>query len=1155
MTAGMPQTSRAAIVTTTITGTVASGQDITGVFGFAPGASLAGQSFTVIFTFDDTLGTPFLMDCSGVPCASGVLTSFATNPGTAVLQIGSGTFTFGSPPGATVTGTTSAVERFVPPAGNYVTYNIDVNGQALVAVEIVPAAAGTVLTTDYNWEDPLSDSQVSSGVAGLGFSIEISTGGSSQEAYGSFTPQSITVVSTGTGTGLTITTSSLPNGIVNQPYSQTLPASGGMPPYTWSMLGGALPDGLSLGSSGTLSGTPAQAGNFEFTGKVTDSSGASASSAFAVAIAPQTLTITTVSPLPNAIAGSDYPAQIFTATGGNAPYTFQTTGALPGGLTFSGGEISGIPTAAGAFNFTVTASDSSSPALTASAPFQITVQAAHPDLILSQASLGFSLALGATGVSNGAGISVRSSVASQSLDYSVAVTPPVTWLDVTGGGTTPGIIGINLDPKALVLGAGVSNASIVVTCIAPSPCAGNSQTIGVTLTVSTAPPQLALTDTLLSFSAETSNRQPISRIFGLRNLGGGKITVNSITAADSFLSISGAPAALAGGPVNFVTVTVNPANLAAGFYHSTIVVSTSAGTIGVPVTLLLAQVPVMTLSPAGTQFQQAAGSSPGNPNGSFLVAVSGSSTIGWNAAVFPGANWLTLNTTSGTSTAANPGAVSFSINPAVAATLAAKPYYGAIEVTSNGVVDSPRFFVVILNVAPATNPAVPDLEPAGLLFLSSAPQTVEVFTSSPTPVTYQASSDSPWLLVTPGTGSTSTASAGSSSVSVNLSGLASGVYRGNVSYALSSAAVRTVNVTLVVEAATASSDRSAKATTCTPTQLVPTQTGLVNNFSAPAAWPTPLTVLLVDDCGNPVTNGQVVATFSNGDAPLALAPTDTTSGIYSGTWTPVNSNPNLAILANAAAAGFPAANVQINGQVTPNAAPLLTQNGTLDAFAIAAEPGAPLAPGTIVQIYGSNLTSQTTAASAIPLPTSLDQTSVIIGGLAAPLYYVSPGQINAQVPFELTAGNPYEVIVSANGALSTPNPIQLTSDAPGIAQYAAGQAIAQHVSDNSLVTETSPAMPGEYVVVYVAGMGLTNPGVASGIASPSANLPVLRDAPTLTLNGAPVTNVLFAGLTPTLVGLYQIDFQVPPNAPNGDLPLVLMQTSGFGNSSILPVHN
>jgi uncharacterized protein (TIGR03437 family) len=317
------------------------------------------------------------------------------------------------------------------------------------------------------------------------------------------------------------------------------------------------------------------------------------------------------------------------------------------------------------------------------------------------------------------------------------------------------------------------------------------------------------------------------------------------------------------------------------------------------------------------------------------------------------------------------------------------------------------------------------------------------------------------------------------------------------------------------------------------------------------AWPVPLSVLLVNDCGQAVTNGQVVATFSNGDPPLILTATDTVTGNYTATWTPGSAAQQVTITAVATATGFPAASAVISGQVTPNIAPLLTPNGTINAFAISAEPGVPLAPGTIVQIYGSNLAAQTVTASAIPLPTGLNQTSVIIGGMAAPLYFVSPGQINAQVPFELTAGNPYQVVVNANNALSTPNPIQLTADSPGIAQYAAGQVIAQHLNF-SLVTETAPAAPGEIIMIYVAGMGLTNQTVPSGTASPQANV---LDAVTLTLGGAPVTNVIYAGLTPTVVGLYQIDFQVPAGAPNGDLQLVLTQTSGVSNSSIVPVHN
>jgi trimeric autotransporter adhesin len=1013
--------------------------------------------------------------------------------------------------------------------------------------------------------------------AGLTLSTAGLLGGTPANA-GSFTV-TFSVTSAGTSTSATLSLTvgqplplqipasggsaiALPPATVLIPYSETLGVLNGLQPYSWSIIGGALPEGLALSSSGLLAGVPSQPGSSVFTARVTDSSGASTSGVFSITVSPQPLAVTTTS-LPNGITGSAYPAAILNAAGGNPPYVFQIAGTLPAGLSFASGVISGIPTASGTFNLSVTVTDSSSPAQTATGSLQLTIQPAHTDLVLSQSSVSFSLFAGAGGLPAAGSVTVRSNAASQILSYSVAVSPAVSWLDVTGGGLTPGVISVSLDPSALAFGAGVSNTSIVVTCLAPSPCAGNSQTINVSLTVTSAVPQLALSASVLSFTASSSSPQPVSQSLGLQDVGGGTITVVSVTAANSYISIANVPANVSAGPGSAVDVTVNPAGLAAGFYQSSILVNTSAGSVGVPVTLLVSPNPTMTLNPAGTQFLMQVGGAPGNPNGSFDVSVSGS-TVSWTAAVLPGAPWLTLNTSSGTSTAANPGTVGFSVN-STAAVLGAQAYYAAIQVSSTGVVDSPLTFVVVLNVAPLSSPTAPNPTPAGVLFIANGngtppTQTVQVFVSSSTPQTYQASSDSPWLTVSPTTGPTSTSSPASSSVSVDLSGLAAGVYRGNASYALSSADVRSVNVTLIVEAgAVGASNRVGAApragTTCVPAHLVPTETGLVNSYAQAAGWPTPLTVLVVNDCGQPVTNAQVAAVFSNGDPPLALNATDSTSGVYSGTWTPLNVSQQVTITASVSAAGFPTATVQISGQVTPNAAPILTQNGTVDAFAVAAEAGLPLAPGTIVQIYGSNLTAHTTSASSIPLPTVLDQTSVIIGGLMAPLYYVSPGQINAQVPFELQAGSPYQVVVSTNGALSTPNPIQLTSDAPGIAQYAAGQVIAQHLSDNSLITETSPAMPGEYVVFYAAGMGLTSPAVSSGTASPSINLPALLDTPTLTLNGLPVTNILFAGLTPTLVGLYQVDFQVPGNAPNGDLPMVLTQTSGQTASAILPVHN
>jgi uncharacterized protein (TIGR03437 family) len=974
----------------------------------------------------------------------------------------------------------------------------------------------------------------------------------------------------------------LASGPVQVAYSQALEAAGGIPPYSWSLLAGALPDGLSLSSAGTISGTPTKISSFGFTAQATDTSGATAAAGFSITITPPVITITTTSPLSNGIAGISYPTQVFAATGGIGPYTFQEQGALPSGLTFSGGQITGVAVGVGTSSFTVTATDSSQPTpLTASSEFQISVSPAHTDLVLSQGSLPFTFNAGAISLPAGtstASISV-SSDSTQALGYSVNVSPAVTWLDVTAGsGVTPGIIGVSLDPKALAMGVGTFQTGIVVNCAQSSPCAGDSQTINVTLNVVSTPPQLVAGPNLLSFAAQTGSTQTSAQALILQNAGGGTITVNSVTTGNNFVTFSGIPSTIPANGTVPVSVIVNPSGLAAGYYESTILVNTSVGSADIPVILLVSANATMTLNPSGTQFQMLAGSAPGQPNGSFLVGVNSTSAVNWNATVQPGASWLQLNTTSGSSTSANPGTVSFSINPAVASTLTAQAYYGTIQVTSGSVTDSPQNFLVVLSVAAAGTSIQPDPVPSGLLFTGAAgtalpPQTVEVFSSSLSAVGYAASSDSPWLSVTVGAATTSSASPGFSQVSVNQSGLTPGVYRGNVTYQFTgpgtSSAVRAVSVTLIVEGAGAVPAAREGATTvpasgtstealpqqspaCAPTQLVPTQTGLPNSFAQPASWPTPLNVLVTDNCANPIANGQVVVTFSNGDAPLELSPVNTNSGNYSGTWTPHNAAAQITILARASATGFPAATAQIAGQVTPNATPVLSQNGTLNAFAPLL--GAAVAPGTIVQIYGSNLAAQPASATTIPLPSKLNATSVLIGGMLAPLYYVSPGQINAQVPFELAAGNQYQVIVNANGALSTPNPIQLSSVAPGVLGFATGQIIATHLN-GSLVLETTPAAPGEVIVFYVAGMGLTNQNVPSGTASPSTNLAMPLVPPTLTLGGIAVTNVLFSGLTPTLVGLYQVDFQVPATAPNGDLQLVMTQANGESNTTVIPVHN
>jgi uncharacterized protein (TIGR03437 family) len=167
--------------------------------------------------------------------------------------------------------------------------------------------------------------------------------------------------------------------------------------------------------------------------------------------------------------------------------------------------------------------------------------------------------------------------------------------------------------------------------------------------------------------------------------------------------------------------------------------------------------------------------------------------------------------------------------------------------------------------------------------------------------------------------------------------------------------------------------------------------------------------------------------------------------------------------------------------------------------------------------------------------------------------YISPTQVNIITPAIAATGNGIQVIVDLNGQLSTPFPITLQNLAPSFFTYLPDPAnnykylVAQHAAtfaDEGPVglypglpaNFTTPAVPGETIVLYGTGFGPTSPPIAAGIVTDKTyNL-----SPTLTatLGGIPAT-VSFAGLVAGFAQVYQFNVVVPSNAPNGDLPLVV----------------
>ncbi len=200
-----------------------------------------------------------------------------------------------------------------------------------------------------------------------------------------------TLIIAATAPGIT-TAAPLAGGKLNAAYSQALAASGGTPPYTWSLTDGALPGGVALNSAGVISGTPTNDGAFSFTARISDYAGLTATKSFTLAISAAPLTITSVSPMVNARQGDPY-SQALTAVGGVTPYSWGiASGALPPGLKLSApGDVTGTPTNLGTYNFIARVTDSASNTVTQALAITVT----SPTLTIATALLPDSI-VGAT---------------------------------------------------------------------------------------------------------------------------------------------------------------------------------------------------------------------------------------------------------------------------------------------------------------------------------------------------------------------------------------------------------------------------------------------------------------------------------------------------------------------------------------------------------------------------------------------------------------------------------------------------------------------------------------------------------------------------------------------------------------------------------------
>jgi uncharacterized protein (TIGR03437 family) len=186
----------------------------------------------------------------------------------------------------------------------------------------------------------------------------------------------------------------------------------------------------------------------------------------------------------------------------------------------------------------------------------------------------------------------------------------------------------------------------------------------------------------------------------------------------------------------------------------------------------------------------------------------------------------------------------------------------------------------------------------------------------------------------------------------------------------------------------------------------------------------------------------------------------------------------------------------------------------------------------VLTIFGSNLADTTWVASSVPLPVQVSGVgaSVTIGTVNAPLYYVSPGQFNVQIPYETPVNRSAILTVTNNGRTATTT-LNVAAAAPGLFTDA-----------NGAIVPVGTVARGGVVTLYLTGAGAVSPAIATGAApaagTPAAQLPAPAQLTTVSIGGVGVT-IQFAGIPTALVGVAQINLLVPANTPLGAQPVVV----------------
>ncbi len=853
---------------------------------------------------------------------------------------------------------------------------------------------------------------------------------------------------------------------------------------------------------------------------------------------------------------------VSTVTGGNWLAITPTSGTGSG--TFSA-SVSLGSLGPGTYQGSITIAAGTGPAVV----LNVTLNVAGPNISVAPTTLNFTQVEGTVAAAQSVQLAATP-VASSWLATSSVVSTTVSWLSASpSAGVFPASMLIFPNALAANLTAGSYQGTVNIADANGTPTA---LTVNVSLTVnSAAAAKLTVSPTLLT-PQTLQGINPAPANISIGNSGSGSLSWSATATAlngGNWLSVtpSGTAAlhASAAGQITF-----NAASLKPGIYTGLISVSAGSTTPQVVTVLLTVSPggPLLLLGQSGLAFTTFASTAGASETASVTVANPGSAAMNVYTTVVSG-SWISVaSPLPFTVPSGGTASLGLTINTAG---LKAGVYYGLVQVSQGGTTITlpPQYITVVLNVT--AQPAV-SIYPIGVILTpSQLQQSLAIFASSGASVTATLTattlSGGNWLTASPPTLSPNpSATVNVSAVSASLPSTP-GVYQGVVTATFNNGTPsQDIGVYLVIPSssgAQAQSLRGSPAATCTPAQLVMAMRALGSNFSSTVGWPVNLEAQLVDNRANPVTGATVLAMFSTGDTPLALG--NLGGGIYSATWNPRSANP-AKVTIQALQAPLTPAIVTVNGGVAANATPppAVSSGGVVNGASFA--PNADVTPGSIVSAFGSNLGPLNGSPnSGFPLPLTLGGIKLSMGGIDMPLFYSGTGQVNAQVPAELSPNGITSVVARAiSGSTESdavPVNVTLGPAHPGIFITAETNAPNQGAilnPANQLVDAANPSAVGGVIVIYCTGLGATTPAVATGQAAPgttAGSSPALVTLPVTVTVGGVNAVVSFAGLSPGFVGLYQVNATIPAGVTTGPaVPVVLTQNGVASNAASIALH-